>query len=129
MTLTETETALLTPTDQLLAEKASAIRALAENVVRDIIEIERHLIEVKIKVGHGHYLEWLEHELRWSDRTASRFVSVHQFAVSKSAKLADLENIEVSGLYLLAPPSTPAPAAIDLGLRAASQSGRGRATP
>jgi hypothetical protein len=52
----------------------------------------------------------VEHELRWPARTASRFISVHQFAVRKSGNLVDLENIEICGLYFVAAPSVPKPA-------------------
>ena len=39
--------------EAFLAEKADAIRSLAKNVVRDVIEIGRHLSEAKGKFGRG----------------------------------------------------------------------------
>jgi len=54
------------PEAEFLAEKAGAIRALAKNVVRDVIEIGRHLSETKDRVGHGKYLQWIEREFEWS---------------------------------------------------------------
>jgi hypothetical protein len=54
---------------EFLAEKAGAIRALAKNVVRDVIEIGRHLSETKLRVGHGKYLQWIEREFEWSHDT------------------------------------------------------------
>ena len=35
------------PDENFLAEKASAIRSLAKNVMRDVVEIGRHLSEAK----------------------------------------------------------------------------------
>lgn len=74
-------------------------------MIRDIIEIGRRLSDAKARVGHGNFLPWIEREFGWAERTARRFMEVHEAAL-KSAKLADLE-ISVSGLYLLAAPSTP----------------------
>jgi Protein of unknown function (DUF3102) len=37
---------------------AQAIRALGKNVVRDIIEIGRHLTEAKQACAHGQWLPW-----------------------------------------------------------------------
>jgi Protein of unknown function (DUF3102) len=56
------------------SRKAGAIRAFAKNVVRDVIEIGRHLSEAKERVGHGQYLQWLSSEFEWSESTALRFV-------------------------------------------------------
>jgi Protein of unknown function (DUF3102) len=92
--------------EQFLAEKAGAIRALAKNVVRDVVEIGRHLTEAKGACAHGEWLPWLEREFAWGERTAQRFMQVHDLA--KSAKLSDLGSLDISGLYLLAAPSTPA---------------------
>ena len=45
--------------EAFLAEKADAIRSLAKNVVRDVIEIGRHLSEAKGKFGRGDNPEFL----------------------------------------------------------------------
>jgi Protein of unknown function (DUF3102) len=91
--------------DAFLAETAVAIRRLAKNVVRDVVEIGRRLTEAKARCGHGNWLPWLKREFDWSERTARRFTGVYE--MSKTAKLADLESLEISALYLLAAPSTP----------------------
>jgi hypothetical protein len=85
-----------------LAEHAAVIRALGKRVVGDIIEIGRRLTDAKKIAGHGNWLPWLEREFGWTDKTAERFMQVH----SKSDKLSNLD-VPVSGLYLLAAPSTP----------------------
>jgi DUF3102 family protein len=94
----------LTPTGDTLAEHAKAIRALGRQTVANIIEIGRRLTEAKAIAGHGGWLPWLEREFAWKERNARNFMTVYE--MSKSAKFADLD-IPISGLYLLAAPSTP----------------------
>jgi len=86
----------------LIAEHAAVIRALGRRVVGDIVEIGRRLIDAKEIAGHGNWLPWLDREFGWTDKTAERFINV----AGKSDKLSNLE-VPVSGLYLLAAPSTP----------------------
>jgi hypothetical protein len=115
----------LTNDDQeFLAQKASAIRALGRNVIRDVVQIGQHLSEVKERLGHGHWLTWIEHEFStWSERSARRFVEIYE--LSKSANLADLSlgdlQIDLSGLYLLAAPSTPEAVRSEMLARAATE--------
>ena len=96
---------LVPQTHIALAEHAAVIRALGKRVVGDIIEIGRRLTEAKRLAGHGGWLPWLDDEFGWTDRHARNFMSVYEMA-SKSEKFSDL-NLSVSGLYLLAAPSTP----------------------
>src|SRR5215467_13503335 len=84
--------------DQHVAE----IRRLGKRVRGDILEIGRRLVECKKLVGRGNWLSWLEKQFGWDERTAQRFMSVHEFA-GKSDKLSDL-SIGVSALYVLAAP-------------------------
>jgi hypothetical protein len=51
------------------------------------------------------WLPWLDREFGWDERTALNFMRVHQL-VGKNEKFSDL-SLPVSGLYLLAAPSTP----------------------
>ena len=85
-----------------LAEHAEAIRVLGRQTVANVIEIGRRLTEAKALAGHGGWLPWLEREFGWTDKTAERFMSI----ASKSDKLSNLD-VPISGLYLLAAPSTP----------------------
>ncbi len=81
-----------------------------KRAAQDIIDIGQKLIEVKARLGHGHFGGWLEAEFAWSNDTAKRFMSVaRQF---ETRNLHDL-NIAPSALYLLAAPSTPEPARIE----------------
>jgi hypothetical protein len=101
---------------QALAEHAAEIRRLGKRVVGDVIAIGRHLAEARRIVGHGGWLPWLKREFGWSERQAQRYMSVVEAAV-KSDNLSDLE-IPVSGLYLLAAPSTPVEARDEIVARA-----------
>ena len=92
------------PAPDPLAEHAEAIRAAGTRVIDDIIKIGHHLTEAKVLCGYGNWLSWLKREFGWSDDTARRFMQV--FELSNSARLRNL-NLPLSGLYLLARPSTP----------------------
>lgn len=99
------QTEIIGPNDIALAEHAAVIRALGKRVVGDVIEIGRRLTGAKEIAGHGGWLPWLEREFGWTEWTARRFMGVYELA-GKSGNLPDLD-IPVSGLYLLAAPSTP----------------------
>ena len=92
---------------QALAKHAEEIRRLGRHAAQEIIEIGGHLIEAKKLAGHGSWGAWLEMEFGWSERSAQNFIRVAEMA--KSANVADL-NVDVSSLYLLAAPKTPAAA-------------------
>jgi hypothetical protein len=95
----------LIPAETILAQNAEVIRALGKRVVGDIIEIGRRLTESKQICGHGNWLPWLDREFGWGESTAQRSMQMHAL-VGKSPKLMDLD-VPVSGLYMLAAPSTP----------------------
>jgi hypothetical protein len=73
--------------------------------VRDVIAIGERLANAKKLCGHGEWLNWLHREFEWTDRHARNFMRTYELSL-KSENLSDL-NIPVSGLYLLAAPSTP----------------------
>jgi hypothetical protein len=100
-------TGILTDSTIIVEEHAAAIRRLGKQTIENIIEIGRHLTEAKRIVGPGNWLPWLDREFGWTEMTATRFI--HVFELSKSNKLLDLD-LPLSGLYLLAAPSTPEPA-------------------
>jgi Protein of unknown function (DUF3102) len=93
-------------TETILAEHAAVIRARGKRVIGDIIEIGRRLTEAKKIAGHGNWLPWLEREFGWSVSTADRFVQVYENVGTKFVNMTNLD-LPVSGLYLLAAPSTP----------------------
>jgi hypothetical protein len=92
-------------TEIVLAEHAAVIRGLGKRVVADIIEIGRRLTDAKKIAGHGNWLPWLEREFGWSRQTADNFINVYE-ANGKVPNFGNL-NLPLSGLYLLAKPSTP----------------------
>lgn len=88
-----------------LKVRASEIQTLAKRMAADVVDIGDKLAEVKdILGGNGRFNNWLQAELRWSERTAYNFIAVHQkFGAANFA----LENVAASALYLLSAPSTP----------------------
>jgi Protein of unknown function (DUF3102) len=91
--------------DPILVEHADAIRALGKRVIADVIEIGRRLVECKRICGHGNWLPWLDREFGWSADTAERFIQISALA-NEIPQVAEFA-IPISGLYLLAAPSTP----------------------
>src|SRR5258705_13909400 len=89
-----------------LAKKAGAIRALAKNVVRDVIEIGRHLTEARARAAHGEWYPWLEREFGWSEPTARNFMNVYEAFGANPQHIAHLE-LPLGVFYQLAAPSTP----------------------
>jgi ParB-like chromosome segregation protein Spo0J len=102
------ETTVSSPADLsveiALAEHAAVIRALGKRVIGDVIEMGRRLSDAKKIACHGGWLPWLDREFGWSDDTARKLMQVSELAESRN--LRDL-SLPISGLYLLAAPSTP----------------------
>jgi hypothetical protein len=84
---------------------AAEIRRHGKRAVAEIIAIGQLLEKVKTKLGHGHFLAWLEQEFGWSADTAERMISLAamQKQIPQIAELA----IPISGFYALAKSSTP----------------------
>jgi hypothetical protein len=93
----------------VVQQRTSEIKSLMRRTVQNIIEIGEKLIEVKHRLEHGHFGNWLKAEFDWDERTARRFMSVSQ--AFKSDNLTDLP-ITASALYVLAAPSSPEEARI-----------------
>lgn len=94
-----------TITQAFLTERAERIRVLGKRVTGDVIEIGRLLIECRERCGHGNWLPWLDREFGWSADTAERFIRLNKLA-DQIPQIAEYD-IPVSGLYMLAAPSTP----------------------
>jgi Protein of unknown function (DUF3102) len=86
--------------------RAARIHELARATAEGVRMIGQYLTEVKVQLGHGKFLEWIEREFAWSEWSARRFMTVHERF--KTSNLTDLE-IDVSALYLIAAPKTPEP--------------------
>lgn len=103
------ETAVETASEEaaapILAEHAEAIRTIGKRVLADLLEIGRRLTECRVCIRHGRWGDWLREEFGWSDSTASRYMQAYELS-TKSPNLGNLD-LPISGLYLLAQPSTP----------------------
>jgi hypothetical protein len=87
----------------VVQQRTGEIRSLVRRSAQDISDIGLKLIEVKERLGHGHFGTWLDSEFGWSEMTARRFMQVYERF--KSHNLFDLD-VAPSALYLLAAPST-----------------------
>jgi hypothetical protein len=83
---------------------ARIIKPLLRRTAEDIFVIGDELGQVKARLPHGRYTEWLGMELGLSERMAQHFVNVRGRLGPKSEKFSVLPP---STLYLLAAPSTP----------------------
>jgi hypothetical protein len=101
----------------LLAEHVQAIKTLGRRMVEDTLDIGRRLSECRRLVRHD-WAGWLHRELGLSDRAALNFMRVYELAAARSENFSDLD-LPVSGLYLLAAPSTPESVRDDVFRRAA----------
>jgi hypothetical protein len=106
----------------VLAENAVAIRKLTARLIDDAIEIGRRLSDCKKRLGHGNWLPWLEREFGWSERTARNCIGAYELTQSESANFADLR-MTISSLYLLAAPSTPEKARVEVLRQAEARGG------
>ena len=68
------------------------------------VDIGRELIAVKDRLGHGHFLAWIEAEFGWSRRTATNMMQVAQEFGDDWEKIAHLPR---SLQYQIASPSAP----------------------
>ena len=97
----------LEPTARRIAREAvTKIKARGKQAAQSIIGIGAELAKVKAALRHGHYRSWLKAEFGWSERQAQRALSVYE-RFGESDNLADLGELDLSALYLLAAPSTP----------------------
>lgn len=90
----------------VLKQRTSEIKSIVRRNTLEVFEIGQKLIEVKEKLGHGHYLSWLEFEFGWDERTAQRYVNVVEAFGAKSDIMSDLK-LNQTVLYVLLAPSTP----------------------
>ncbi len=68
------------------------------------VDIGRELVAVKERLGHGHFLAWIEAEFGWSRRTATNMMQVAQEFGDDWEKIAHLPK---SLQYQIASPSAP----------------------
>jgi hypothetical protein len=93
------------------AEHRQPVRAAALEIKRglvrtqqELITIGSRLIEVKDRLAHGQFADWLKVEFELSERMAQRMMNVAEVYGDKSDTVSVFSQ---SALYLLAAPSTP----------------------
>lgn len=96
--------AMDTETRIVVQQRTGEIKSLMKRAAQDIIDIGEKLTEVKERIGHGHFGDWLGAEFGWDERTARNLMQVAE--TFRSANFSDLR-IAPSALYTLAAPSTP----------------------
>ena len=101
---------VLTPEDEAnLAEDTKAIQMAYNDIRAKAVDIGNRLTKWQDALSHGKWLCWIETNFDFSDQTARNLINLA--ALAKSKPVLDLP-IDLSGLYILAAPSTPA-AAVD----------------
>jgi hypothetical protein len=100
----------LTPADEAaLAEDTAAIQRSYNNIRAEAVVVGERLAKWNETLSRGKWLCWVETELPFSAQTARNLI--HLAALAKTKPVLDLP-IDLSGLYVLAAPSTPE-AAVD----------------
>jgi len=104
-------------TGRFVQERAERIHNLARMTATGIVQIGQYLTEVKGRLKHGLFLQWVDREFGWAHDTARNFMMVYE-----RFKLRNFRNLEidVSALYLIAAPKTPEPVAEEVIRRAES---------
>jgi len=97
--------ALDAETSDLVQRRTGEIKALMRRSAEDIIGIGRKLAEVKERLEHGQFLDWLTAEFGWHRSTANRFMQVAE--AFSDFEMSQIATFAPSALYLLAAPSTP----------------------
>ena len=105
---------------QAVMRSAQSIKRKAERAKHDLLEIGRELQEVKGRLEHGQFSEWIDQEFGMSLRTAQLMMNVWAVYGGKSETVSLLSD---SALYLLAAPSVPEAARVEVEA-AAKSSGR-----
>lgn len=94
-----------------IQQHTTEIKERMRRSAQDVVEIGQRLIEVKERLGHGHFLEWIKTEFDWHRDTANKFMHVaEQFGTLEMSKFS---TFAPSALYLLAASSTPSEARIE----------------
>jgi hypothetical protein len=86
---------------------ARRIKFKAERAKNDLLDIGKELTQVKERLDHGQFSDWIETEFGMSQRTAQNMMGVWRTFGDKSETVSLLTD---SALYLLSGPSVPAEA-------------------
>jgi hypothetical protein len=86
-------------------------QSIKQRTAQTIIENGRDLLEAKARVGHGHFLKWVEGCFPWNRQLANKMMNVAENF--KCIPGNTFENFQAKALYLLAAPSTPESARVE----------------
>lgn len=100
----------------VIQQKTTEIKERMRRAAQDIVDIGQRLLEVKARLPHGQFGDWLATEFTWSEATAGRYMSVAK-TMPQIPHGADFES---KALYILASPATPAEARAEALERAAA---------
>lgn len=91
----------------VVQQKTGEIKERIDTMQRSSIEIGQRLRDVKARLRHGQWGDWLASEFRWSDQTALNLINVAELA-DQTPKILEFEDrFAKSALTALAAPSTP----------------------
>jgi len=78
-------------TRAFVQQKTDEIHGQFKRTAQGVISIGQNLYAVKERVGHGHFLAWIQAEFGLTARSAQRFILVaEQFAMSHPEFLGSL---------------------------------------
>ncbi len=104
----------------VVQQKAGEIRERSKIAGDALIAIGERLLEVKARLGHGQFGQWLAAEFGWSQDTAGNLMNVARLA-GQNPKFSEVAALfDRSAATLLAAPSTPLAAQQELIERAAT---------
>lgn len=103
----------LIPADQRDAVQAAAVEIVqaGRRAQDDLMRIGQRLIEVKEQLEHGQFEEWCATEFQMTARTARNMMNVAKVFGDKTETVSVLSD---SAMYLLAAPSTPEEARVEV---------------
>lgn len=96
--------ALDVETRVVVQQKTGEIRERVKRTAQDIIEVGERLIDIKQRLGHGQFGEWLRVEFDWDVRTAQNLMNVA--STFKNENFSHL-SMGHSAMVALAAPSVP----------------------
>ena len=96
-------------------ERTKDIKEWERSLKQAAWEIGRNLVEVReclTALGYGLFTSWLRSEFQWSEKTAYNYIAIYEFFPT-SVNVTEVE-IAISSLYLLASPSIPEEARMEV---------------
>src|SRR5258706_10024919 len=80
------------PTVEVAALRAQAQRIRKSNrlIMSTILQVGRELIDIKARLPHGRFRDWVEIECGLNARTAERYVGAARFAEGKNDTVSHL---------------------------------------